>query len=600
MSSISDFTNLPTTPVPGTPSFETDVDAWVPAFSTFAAEMAVAVPQFNGLAAQANSAIAAADANKWTSGETITEGDGRYSPSNYQSYRATTDITSGANTIDPATDTSGNWVQLSAAPSGIEALFEFDGAASAGDPLVVQSDGTVKVISRTSSESVSDERILPILHYPSHRLIWRWNDEKQCGALLHRVGTSGNWKIQGFILDENDEIQLVGEAVECPDNYTPYEMRIFEATGEYMVFCRGASSIYEGECYLYIQGNDGSLSYKNNIQYATSNGVGSTFQVAAYATSTDTMCVWFEPHNLTGLYYSYFGLDSNGEIELKVDQTSVYGTDVNATYCHGSYDPINDKFLFAVTSQSGVDGRGAAGAPGSSSVTWGSVHTHESGASYFNHVFYDALEGKPFVIWNNNATTQVSLLTLSTNNWSADSDQLWHSDEVNGNCSRNFESIHLDNSNKTLSIHNYDVGSGDYVGFTVTSFASGIVSTVLTNLTNYQPSTSGLSLFYSAKRAKAYGLIGGESVGDPCAYRVFTEEASNLTTENFIGFAKEVASDGEIKMVSMAGSINASQTGLTPGQKYYVQPDGSVSTTKGYPIVGAGKAISSTEIVLAP
>jgi len=44
--------------------------------------------------------------------------------------------------------------------------------------------------------------------------------------------------------------------------------------------------------------------------------------------------------------------------------------------------------------------------------------------------------------------------------------------------------------------------------------------------------------------------------------------------------------------------VNREQTGLTAGEKYYVQNDGSLSTTPDTPSVEAGTAISSTEILV--
>ncbi len=152
MSPIPDFTNLPTTPVPGTPSFEADVDAWVPAFSTFAAEMAVAVPQFNNVTAQANSAIAAVDATQWTSGETISEGDGRWSPTDYQSYRARNAISSGANTTDPAADGGINWEKLSANVANSVAIILSDRASNTAIGNDDKGD-TIRVTSGTFTQT---------------------------------------------------------------------------------------------------------------------------------------------------------------------------------------------------------------------------------------------------------------------------------------------------------------------------------------------------------------------------------------------------------------------------------------------------------------
>ena len=50
--------------------------------------------------------------------------------------------------------------------------------------------------------------------------------------------------------------------------------------------------------------------------------------------------------------------------------------------------------------------------------------------------------------------------------------------------------------------------------------------------------------------------------------------------------------------VDIIGSVSDNQIGLTAGQQYFVQTDGTISTTAGSPSVLAGTAISATEILV--
>lgn len=82
---------------------------------------------------------------------------------------------------------------------------------------------------------------------------------------------------------------------------------------------------------------------------------------------------------------------------------------------------------------------------------------------------------------------------------------------------------------------------------------------------------------------------------------VYNPESStpNLTAENYIGISSggPVADTGNAT-VDIIGTVNKDQTGLTAGQKYYVQSDGTLGTTEGSPSVLAGTAISSTELLV--
>jgi hypothetical protein len=74
--------------------------------------------------------------------------------------------------------------------------------------------------------------------------------------------------------------------------------------------------------------------------------------------------------------------------------------------------------------------------------------------------------------------------------------------------------------------------------------------------------------------------------------------STNLTSENYIGIAADTYADNEDSTIGIVGCIDRNQTGLTAGQQYFIQNDGTLSTTAGSPSVLAGTAISATELVV--
>ena len=74
--------------------------------------------------------------------------------------------------------------------------------------------------------------------------------------------------------------------------------------------------------------------------------------------------------------------------------------------------------------------------------------------------------------------------------------------------------------------------------------------------------------------------------------------STNLTSENFIGISDGAYSDGQSATIQLAGSVDDAQSGLTPGSKYYVQGDGTLSTTADSPSVFAGTAVATTKLVV--
>ena len=77
---------------------------------------------------------------------------------------------------------------------------------------------------------------------------------------------------------------------------------------------------------------------------------------------------------------------------------------------------------------------------------------------------------------------------------------------------------------------------------------------------------------------------------------------TNLTDENFIGFAADSYADTATATIKVVGNTTT-QSGLTTAQKYYVKWDGTLSTApdpQGAPSVTAGRALSATSLLIQP
>ncbi len=82
-------------------------------------------------------------------------------------------------------------------------------------------------------------------------------------------------------------------------------------------------------------------------------------------------------------------------------------------------------------------------------------------------------------------------------------------------------------------------------------------------------------------------------------------ETTNLTKENFIGFCDTAVTDTATATITSPGYVTTTQSGLTPGQQYYVQYDGTLaliadSTMSGNALlvgnVLAGTALTATSL----
>ena len=76
--------------------------------------------------------------------------------------------------------------------------------------------------------------------------------------------------------------------------------------------------------------------------------------------------------------------------------------------------------------------------------------------------------------------------------------------------------------------------------------------------------------------------------------------STNVTNENFIGIAENAYSSGAVASVRSEGGISATVSGLTAGQTYYVQNNGTLGTSPAVPVVKAGVALSASKLSVSP
>jgi hypothetical protein len=73
---------------------------------------------------------------------------------------------------------------------------------------------------------------------------------------------------------------------------------------------------------------------------------------------------------------------------------------------------------------------------------------------------------------------------------------------------------------------------------------------------------------------------------------------TNLTSTNFVGFSQATYANGATATVNVVGGVNTGQSGLTAGLQYYLVGNGTLATTASSPTVYTGVATSATNILV--
>ena len=352
-------------------------------------------------------------------------------------------------------------------------------------------------------------------------------------------------------------------------------------------------------------------------------------------------------------------VDSGSSSHGKAVVGTVSGTSISfgsmATFHSGSvssigsaYDSTNNKTIIAFVDASASNhGKAIVGTVSGTSISFGSAATFNSGTTTVSmrSVVHDSSTGKTVIAYrdtgNSNQGTAV-VGTVSSTSISFGSESIFETtatQDINGV---------YDSGNSKVNFFYMDGGDSDK-GKAVIGTVSGTSISFTTPEVFYDAAINALSAVYDSNAASnvigirgasaygyaipitsdgssftvgssttittnAYGTL-ASSAFDPdqkkvvFAYQdgddsskgkaqVYNTPATTLTSENYIGITRSGAASGAGAIIDTQGAIADNLSGLTAGQSYFVQTDGTLGTTAGSPSVFAGTAVSATKLIV--
>jgi hypothetical protein len=397
------------------------------------------------------------------------------------------------------------------------------------------------------------------------------------------------------------------------------------------------------------------ISYRNSSNYGTAvvgtvSGTSISFGTPVVfnsATTLSTSVVYDSTNGKVVIAYRDHGNSQYGTaIVGTVSGTSVsFGSSTvfesaASSWISATFDSTNNKVIIAYQDQGNTQSPTAVvGTVSGTSISFGTPVVF--GSSYSNYISatFDSTNGKVVVSYPDagNSSYGTSLVgTVSGTSISFGTAVVFES----ANCQ--YIASTYDSTNNKIVISYQDIGNSNYgtavvgtVSGTSISFGSAVVfESATTTFTSavYDSTNNKIVISYSDGGNSSYGTaivgtVSGTSISFGSAVALNAAEAGNIasaydsangkvvtvyrdggstdgtsvvfavTSSNntdFIGITAEAISDTATGPVNVYGGINEAQTGLTIGSDYYVQNDGSLSTTASS--VKAGQAISATTI----
>ena len=346
----------------------------------------------------------------------------------------------------------------------------------------------------------------------------------------------------------------------------------------------------------------------------TSINFGSVVQLHNYAPSGDPILCIYDSNAQRNLVTYRANGNWGASTVLSVSGTTVTVYNQNSpTYFYGSgqstyhavvYDSNKQRILVGYTDQGNQNYfRAKVGQISGNTISYGAETIAHSSWVFLKKFAFDPVSNQVICFYSDyNADTngsrkgraRVATINAGNNTVTFGAAYEFESNALgnlgNNNVATQFFA-HASNSNKNYFIYN----SGGRAILRIVSANGDVISYGSTtdlgqNMTSlsYDPGSNNLVISYREDSTN-YG-----------ASKVFApgSTTNHLTAENYIGIAAEAISNGATGKINIATGINEGQTGLTTGQKYYVQNNGSLSTSADSPSVVAGTAISSTKIIV--
>ena len=504
-----------------------------------------------------------------SNGDTLTAGGRTYT---YNSSTSTWDV-SALTTLNPVVTATAS------------------GAIANGDMIIINSDGTVSAVagsttsagvgSATVFESASTSYTAATFDSNSGKVVIAYEDvgNSQYGTAV--VGTvSGNSISFGTpVVFESAEVSYVTATFDSYSN-------------KVVIFYRDHGNSNRGTAVVgTVSGT--SISFGTPVSVANHN---STDHAITFDSTNNKVIVAYRNNTTSSRGTAVVGTVSGTDISFGTPVT--YYSGINLRTALG-FDSSNGKVIVAYRAHSNSGrGRAQVGTVSGTSISFGSsVDFNTSSTLEYTNVVFDSSNNKVVILYhddgNSNRGTAI-VGTVSGTSISFGSEVVFNTTETN------YISGHFDSNANKVIIAYQDAGNSNY-GQAIAGTVSDTSISFDTEITFESANSAYIgSTFDTSANKSVFSYVdgGNSSYGTAIVGQLTSSSSTNLTATNYIGVADGTYSNSATATVQLIGSVDDAQSGLTAGQSYYIQNDGTLSTSAGSPSVLAGTAISATRLIV--
>ena len=457
------------------------------------------------------------------------------------------------------------------------------GALPSGDAVIVNSDGTVSVISETA---VSESYGTPVL-FEGATSATRISSDMYDGVLVVTYVKGSTSELNAVVGIVTGETISFGTPAVVSDStgivYT--STTIAHTTGNVVVSFKDTGASNRGRARVAsISGT--TLTFGGVVQFESgvTDYIGSTYDAAS-----DKVVISYADDSNASYGTAVVGTITGTSISFG---TPVVFDSAHSLYTSCVYDPDTASVVIMYANASS-QGRGVVGTVSGTSITFGGTSTYKTGVmpSYVACT-YDTSSNRVVAAYRGTSGFAEAVVgAVSGTSLSFGTPVVWKSSTII------WTSVGYSSLAGKVGVAGFTTQGVSFVGAVGAadnsiSFGGETIYGSPNVFFNFFASDYGSS----GKLVLSYAS-GGSQNGNSLVLRPAYNE-TNLTAENFIGFAAHTYADAQSALVNSTCTVNSNQSGLTAGQAYYVQADGTLAETPANPSVLAGTAISSNSIIV--
>ena len=457
--------------------------------------------------------------------------------------------------------------------------FVASGTLSSGQAVALKTDGTVEAISGQSEsigtpvvfDTTDSDQMSATFDSNSNKVVIAYRDDTNLDYGKAVVGTVSGTSIS------------FGTPVIFNSALSVYNSVVFDSSSNKVViaYYDGGNSNYGTAIVGIVSGTSISFGSSSVFESATAAYISSTFDSNA---------------NKVVISYADSGNSNYGTAVVgTVSGTSIsFGTPVvfesaDSRNPSTAFDSNLNKIVIAYRDYGNSrHGTAVVGTVSGTSISFGTPVVFEAAQISYPSSTFDSNANKVVIAYRDDGNSNYGTAIVGTVSGTSIT---FGTPVVFESANSLFISAVFDSSANRVLVFYSDSGNSFYATFVTGSVSGNDITftdpTVYANA--YASDTSSVFDSNSNKVVVAYKDNTNSDYGTSV---VFQTGFANVT--DFIGITASAIADTATGAVNVYGGINEAQTGLTIGSDYYVQDDGSLSTTASD--VKVGKAISATTI----